>query len=81
MIKELKKELLNKKISLVDLDNYIESETETTTSLFDVGDCYNNKSCVYYITEDKSIVIGWEIIEEKENKLNTIVKVTDIFTL
>ena len=80
MLKELKEELLNKEISLVEMDNEVERITESTTSLFDAeSDCMEQNSCAYYIREDKNIIVEFEIIKKEENNLETIVKVTDIW--
>ena len=80
MLKELKEELLNKEITLVEMDNEVERITESGTSLFDAeSDCMEQNSCSYYIREDKNIVVEFEIIRKEENNLETIVKVTDIW--
>lgn len=80
ILKELKEELLNKEISLVEMDNEVERITESTSSLFDYeSDCMEQNSCAYYIREDKNIIVEFEIIKKEENNLETIVKVTDIW--
>lgn len=85
MLKKLKEELLNKKITLLDLDNTVQSIVENTNSLFDAEkDCMEQNSCAYFVREDKflgrkDIIVGWEVIEEKENNLETIVEVDDIW--
>lgn len=81
MIEELKKELLNKEMSLVDMDNEAERITGSTTTLFDAeSDCMEQKSCAYYIDTDKDIVIEFEIVKlNKEDNTETIVKVTDVW--
>ena len=87
IIKELKEELLNKEITLLDLDNEAERITGSTTSLFDYEDeIRQDGSCNYWIEEDKEIMIEYlakntdEEIEEMtgEDKLNIEVKITDI---
>lgn len=81
MIKELKEELLNKEMTLVDMDNEAERITGSTTSLFDYEeDCMEQKSCAYYIDTDKDIVVKFEIVTlNKEDNTETIVKVTDVW--
>lgn len=81
MLKELKEELLNKEMSLVEMDNEAERITGSTTSLFDTeDDCMEQTSCSYYIEEDKSIVVEFEIVEKnEESNLNTIIKVANIW--
>lgn len=80
IIKKLKEELLNKEISLVDMDNAVQSTAETTDSLFDYeSDCMEQNSCSYYIAEDKNIVVEWEIVNKEKDNLKTVVKVTDIW--
>ena len=79
IIKELKEELLNKEVTLVDLDNTAERITESSTSLFDYAECLEQNSCAYYIKEDKNIIVEWEVIEDAEDKTDIKVKVTDIW--
>lgn len=87
IIKELKEELLNKEMTLLDLDNGAERITGSTTSLFDYEDeIRQDGSCNYWLEEDKEIMIEYlakntdEEIEEMtgEDKLNIEVKITDI---
>ena len=80
IIKELKNELLNKEITLLEMDNEAERITGSTTSLFDFEeDCINQTSVSYYMDKDKNIILVFEIIKKEENNLDTIVKVTDIW--
>lgn len=81
IIKELKQELLNKEMALVDMDNEAERITGSTTSLFDSeSDCMEQTSCSYYMDTDKDIVVEFEIINKNdEDNTETIVKVTDIW--
>lgn len=80
IIKELKEELLNKKMTLLDMDNEAERITGSTTSLFDAeSDCIEQKSCAYYMDTDKNIIVEFEIIDKKEDNTETLVKVTDIW--
>lgn len=87
IIEELKEELLNKELTLLELDNELERITGSTVSLFDCADeIRQNGSCNYLIEDDKEIMIGYlakntdEQIEnmESEEKLNIIVKVDEI---
>lgn len=87
IIKELKEELLNKEMTLLDLDNDAQRITGSTTSLFDYEDeIRQDGSCNYWIEEDKEIIIEYfakntdKEIEEMtgEDKLNIEVKITDI---
>ena len=80
MLKELKEELLNKELTLVEMDNEVKRIIENTSSLFDYeSDCMEQNSCAYYIDTDKNIIVEFEIIKKEENNLETIVKVTDIW--
>ncbi len=85
LIKELKEELLNKEITLLDLDNDAQRITGSTVSLFDAeNDCIEQTSCSYFLYDNKyigqkNIIIEFEIIDKNEDNLSTIVKVTDIW--
>lgn len=80
IIKELKSELLNKEMTLLEMDNEAKRITGSTTSLFDFEeDCINQTSVSYYMDKDKNIILVFEIIKKEENNLDTIVKVTDIW--
>lgn len=81
IIKELEEELLNKEMTLVDMDNEAERITGSTTSLFDdEKDCIEQKSCSYYMDTDKYIIIEFEIVnKDEESNLNTVVKVVSIW--
>lgn len=80
IIKELKDELLNKEITLLEMDNEAGRITGSTTSLFDFEeDCINQTSVSYYMDKDKNIILEFKIIKKEENNLDTIVKVTDIW--
>lgn len=87
IIKELKEELLNKEMTLLELDNEAERITGSTTSLFDyAGEIMQDGSCNYWIEDGKEIMIEYlakntdeEITNmSREDKLNIEVKVTDI---
>lgn len=80
IIKELKDELLNKEITLLEMDNEAGRITGSTTSLFDFEEgCINQTSASYYMDKDKNIILEFKIIKKEENNLDTIVKVTDIW--
>ena len=80
MLKELKEELLNKEMTLVEMDNEAQRITGSTTSLFDTEcDCIEQTSCSYYIDTDKNIVVEFEIINKAESNIDTLVKVTDVW--
>lgn len=79
-INELKEKLLNKELTLLEMDNTIIDIIGNTNSLFDYeNDCIEQQSCAYYIDTDKNIVVEFEIIKKEENNLNTLVKVTNIW--
>ena len=90
LLKELKKEFLNKEFTLLDLDNTIENLTESTTSIFDFDlerdVMYSNKegSCSYYIEcndetdMDEVINVEFTVIKENEDEREILVKVTNI---
>lgn len=85
LIKELKEELLNKEMTLLDLDNDAQRITGSTASLFDaLNDCIEQTSCSYFICDNKyigqkNIIIEFEIIDKNDDNLDTIVKVTNIW--
>lgn len=79
-IEKIKSELLEKEVTLLELDNYIQQEIETTQSLFD-DEYYvlQDKSASYYLNDDNDLIIGFEIVEKNENSLYTIIKIDEIF--
>lgn len=80
MINELKENLLNKEMTLLEMDNEAERITGSTTSFFDCeNDCIEQKSCAYNIKKDKNIVVEFEIISKNEDNTETLVKITDIW--
>lgn len=80
ILQELKEELLNKEMSLLEMDNEAERITGSTTSLFDAeSDCMEQTSCAYYIDTDKDIVLDFEIVKKEEDNKDTIVKITNIW--
>ena len=80
IIKNLKEELLNKEMTLLEMDNEAERITRSTTSLFDAeSDSMEQTSCAYYMDTDKNIVVEFEIINKNEDNTETLIKVTDIW--
>ncbi len=80
MIKELKEELLNKEMTLVEMDNTAQGITNCTEGIFDyLEDCLAQNSVAYYITEDKNIIVEFEVVKENDNATKIEVKVTDIW--
>ena len=84
MLKELNEELLNKEMTLVEMDNTIldllRQNNIESGSLFDNEYyCMQSLSCSYYTGEDEGIYVAFEIIKkDEENNLYTEVKVTEI---
>lgn len=78
---KLKKEVAGKEFTLLELDNLVETELGSTTSLFDYTECLENCSCTYYITEDLQISVDWEVLEANKNPFGTKVKVTDVWEI
>ena len=80
MIKELKEELLNKEMTLVEMDNTAQGITNCTEWIFDyLEDCLAQNSVAYYITEDKNIIVEFEVVKENDDATKIEVKVTDIW--
>lgn len=79
IIKELKNNLLNKTMSLLEMDNKVEKIAETETSLFDYTECLKYNSCGYYIKKDKNIIVEWEIVKKAEDATETKIKVVNIW--
>lgn len=80
IIKELTKEILNKKMTLLEMDNTIIKITESETSIYkDLYYCLEQKSCSYYINENKSIIIEFDIIKNNEDELLIEIKVNNIW--
>lgn len=79
-IEKIKSELLEKEVTLLELDNYIQQEIETTQSLFD-DEYYvlQGKTACYYLNSNNDLVVGFDIVEKIENNLYTIVKINEIF--
>lgn len=78
-LEELKKEILNKKMSLLEMDNKIQDILKTNTSLFDFeNDCIIQKSCAYYVN-NQEIVVEFDILKKEKNNFDTIVKITNIW--
>ena len=80
ILEKLNEELLNKEMTLLEMDNLAEEITESTSSLFDAEeDCIEQQSCAYYIKEDKNIIIEFEILNKCEDNKETFVKITNIW--
>ena len=84
MIDEIKKEVLKKEMSLLDVDNTIENITGSTSSAFDcIEDVLDQTSASYsietQILKDKEINVDFDIVENNEDPLKIIVKVWDIW--
>ena len=80
MIKELKEELLNKEMTLVEMDNTAQGITNCTEGIFDyLEDCLAQNSVAYYITEDKNIIVEFEVVKENDDATKIEVKVTDVW--
>ena len=84
MIDEIKKEVLKKEMSLLDVDNTIENITGSTSSAFDyIDDVLDQTSASYAIEtkilKDKEINVDFDIVENNEDPLKIIVKVWDIW--
>lgn len=86
IIKELEEELLNKEMTLLEMDNEVQRITGSTSSLFDYEeDCMEQTGCAYFMEDKKgigpkNIIVEFEIInEDKEDNFNTTVKVTGIW--
>lgn len=79
-LENLKKELLDKEMELVDMDNVVIAELNSNSLFESEDDCVEQNSCSYYVKNaENEIVVEWEIVKQAENNLNTIVKVTDIW--
>ena len=84
MVKEIKVELLNKEMTLLDMDNELMNALETNNSIFD-GDTESfieDRNFVYQVQglEDE-IMVDFKVIEKNEDNLETIVKVTNVETI
>lgn len=85
LVENVKSELLGKEVSLLELDNTVQSITGSTTSLFDYDT--TNVSCSYYISYndetdmDEEILVEYDIVKENEERTETIVKVTNVSRL
>lgn len=90
LIKELEEELLNKEMTLLELDNEAERITGSESSIFDYsGEIKAEGSGSYYINEyDKEIVIEYTAVDKTEEEVNNMsgdeklelkVKVTSIW--
>lgn len=86
LVEELKNEILNKEFELLELDNIVQRELNTDSSIFDSEeDCLRNSSCSYYLDtideneENGIVVVDWENVQNNENTHKKVVKVTDIY--
>lgn len=79
-INELKEKLLNKELTLLEMDNTIIDIVGNTNSLFDEENiCIEQKSCSYHVDFEKNIIVCFEIIKKENNNLETLIKVTEIW--
>lgn len=79
LINELKEELLNKEMTLCEMDNKAESITGSTSSVFDAEDEIEQCCAPYWMAKDKNIMVEYEILENNEDKTEIKVKVTDVW--
>lgn len=85
IVKELKEELLNREMTLLEMDNEAIRIIGDTNSLFESeSDCMYLQGCSYYIDyiekKLRMINVDFDIInKDKEDNRNTIVKVTNIW--
>ena len=71
----LKNELLNKEVSLLDLDHLLKRESNSRDSLFEnIDDALEYSSWCY----GNRINVIWELVEKNEDIFKTIVKVVEI---
>lgn len=86
ILKEMNEEILNKKLTLLEMDNTIlnllKQRDIESESLFDNEYyCMESLSCSYYTGEEKGIYVSFEIVKKEEkNNLYTEVKVFEIGT-
>lgn len=84
-IEEIEKELLNKELTLLEIDNKVINIIGDTNSLFeDESYCMEQNSCAYFveIRDDigvKNIIVEWEIIKKEDNNLDTVAKVVNVW--
>lgn len=79
ILEDLKKNLLNKEMTLLEMDNYIENLFNTNSLYDDFDENVYSNSCSYYYNDDKNIVVEFEFLEQLNDKLKTKIKVTDIW--
>lgn len=80
LLEELKNELLNKKMTLAEMDNKAQEITNCTEGVFDyLEDCLAQNSVSYYIEEDKNIIVEFEVVKNNDNATEIEVKVTNIW--
>ncbi|MCD3319513.1 hypothetical protein G8V07_11525 [Clostridium botulinum D/C] len=78
-LRELKEEYLGQKVKLLELDNFMRSQFDYADSIFDrnTEELIENSFC-WETAEMEGFNFEFEVIEKKEDILNTIVKVTNI---
>jgi len=91
LLKELKEELLNKEMTLLDVDNECEGIIGATESIYNGDYLYTvlEQGCFVYPCEDGEILIELEVLEDYEDriendsnyKFDIPVKVTNISIL
>lgn len=71
----LKNELLNKEVTLLDLDHLIKSELNSRDSLFEnINDALEYSSWAY----NNKINVIWELVKSNEDIFKIVVKVIEI---
>lgn len=79
ILKNLNENLLNKEMTLLEMDNYVEDLMNTNSMYDDFWENVYSNSCSYYYNEDKNIVVEFEFLEELNDKLRTKIKVINIW--
>lgn len=84
MMDEIRKEVLKKEMSLLDVDNAIKNITGSTSSAFDyIEDVLDQTSASYSIEtkilKDKEININFDIVKNNEDPLKIIIWTWDIW--
>lgn len=73
IVKELEKELLNKEMTILELDNTVQEVMRGTNSIFDYKDEIKQYGSVSYVNCDKDIIIEYEtkISDDEIEKIKT----------
>ena len=79
ILKNLNENLLNKEMTLLVMDNYVQDIMKTNSLYDDFWDNVYSNSCSYFYKEDKNIVVEFEFLEKLEDKLNVKIKVINIW--